>query len=320
MANEIVKDDKEEISVNLDELFPKPEEDSVSKDTKTTDAKTDVKEDPSSGKAEKAETKDEAASLEAQIEGLTKELSRVRRDRNASEESVEALRSQLAHVQGQLEALARRDAASAPANKLARYSDEQLVHGQTEWEEELLESRASLRKAREEGNEAAIERQERAVAVARATLNAIRTELLERTKRVGAEQAKVQGEANRIVQDVVAIYDQAYEVWPDLKDKNSDIWRAGNDAYNEHAAIMKQLGPFGELVAVSIAVAKNPELVGGGSKKAATARKELLSEINDKVEKSLIKGGGKTKVKGTPDFDLMPATDFDAVINKIKLG
>lgn len=309
MAEEQAKDS----AINMEELFPSKDKQVDSEDA----AKTDVKDATSSVEAKETEKETEAASLEEQVSGLTKELTRVRKSRVTSDETVQELREQLAAVRGQLQSLTAKD--SSATNKLAKYSDEQLVHGQTEWEEELVDARASLRKAREDGNEASAERFERAIGVARATLNAVRTELLERTKRVGADQAKAQGEASRIVQDVVSIYDRAYESFPGLKDKDSELWQAGNETYNANPALMRQLGPLGELVAVAIAIAENPKLVGG-AKEAKAARKELLSEINTKAEKSLIKGGGKAKVKGAPEFDAMSPSDFDAMVNKIKLG
>ena len=259
--------------------------------------------------------------LKSQVEGLTKELGRVRKDRNSSIEQVQELREALANVRGQLESLAgNKGGSDTPEAKLSKYSDTQLVQGQGEWEEAILDAREALRKAQETGNDTALDRANQNLKVARHTLSAIRQELVERTKRVGLETARAQSEATRVVQEVVDIYEQAYESFPTLKDKDSDLWKAGNDAYNQHPSLMKQLGPLGELVAVALAVADNPELVGGSGKKATAARKELLSEINDQAEKSLLKGGAKAKSKGTPNFEGMAGTDFDAMVHKVKMG
>ena len=307
----------EEKSVDLSEMFPAEEGKEQPKQEKAV-AEEGVKEKATSSPEDASEETDEE-DLKGKIEGLTKELGRVRKDRNASADAVGELREQLAHLRGQLETLGKRADQDSPTAAMSKYSDEQLVQGQSEWEEELLDARVKLQKARDENNEASVEKAQRAANVAKNTLSAIRKELLDRTKRVGSDTAKAQGEAQRVVQEVVQIYDRAYESFPDLKDKDSAIWAAGNEEYNAHPTLMKQLGPLGELVAVALAVAGNPELVGG-TKKAVAARKELLSEINDLSEKSLIKGGSKAKTKGTPQFDSMNNQDFDKIIQQIKMG
>ena len=312
------QDDK---SVDLKALFgdSQDKEDTSAKADESTD-KVDDKGEASSSEAAEEPDADE---LKAQLEALTKELNRVRKGKTESSHEVQELREQLANVQGQLEMMVRQGTQGGDEGKvkLAKYSDEELVKGQTEWEEELLDARDAMRKARTDNDEATFQKASKEAGVARTTLNAIRKELLERTKRVGAEQARAQSEASEIVQEIAGLYETAYEAYPDLKDRESEIWKAGNDAYNRHSKLMKQLGPLGELVAVSLAITENPELVpGGGTKKAASARKELLSEINKTAEKSLIKGGGTGKQKTIPDFNSMPKQQFEAMIHKLKMG
>lgn len=306
--------------VNLTTLFPVEDADKPKADAEKTDVKPEKT--PSSGDSTSDKDADEepdATSLREKIDGLQKELSRVRRTKKDSAEEVQGLREQLANVQGQIETLSKAGTANASGNKLAQYSDAQLVQGQTEWEDELLDARDALREARKSDDKASANEAGRALGVAKQTLAAIRQELLERTKRVGADQAKAQGEAAKIVEEVTELYDHAYEVCPDLKDKESEMWQAGNDEYNARPHLMKQLGPLGELVAVALAITNNPELVGG-KKQAKVARKELLSEINDKAESALLKGGGKAKSRTAQNFADLAGEDFERIVNKVKLG
>ena len=324
-ASSTVKTDDK--SVDLKVLFgdPQPQQKAEAKtgDVKAEATKVDDADDDDDETSSPEDAKDaDPKTLQSQLEGLTKELNRVRKSKTESSLEVQELREQLANVQGQLEVMARgSDKGGDGSVKLAKYSDDQLVQGQTEWEEEILDARDAMRKARTDNDDAAYQKASKEAGVARSTLNAIRKELLERTKRVGADQARAQSDATEIVQEVASLYDKAYTSYPDLKDRDSEIWKAGNEVYARHGKLMKQLGPLGELVAVSVAITENPELVpGSGSKKATSARKELLSEINDRAEKSMIKGGGTTKQKTIPDFKAMPKDQFERVIHAIKMG
>jgi hypothetical protein len=82
---------------------------------------------------------------------------------------------------------------------------------------------------------------------------------------------------------------------------------------------MKQLGPLAELVATSIALTENPKLLPGGNK-GKEARKDLLKEINDQVDKSLIKGKGTPNKKVATDFAALPKDQFEKLIYSLKQG
>lgn len=282
-----------------------------------TSKETDVKGASSSEDSEEPS----AGELKSQLEGLTKELNRVRKGKAESSAEVQDLRERLANVQGQLEVLTRGQSSGADENKLAKYSDEQLIQGQTEWEDEIYNAKEAVRQARTDGNDAAFAKANRDLTTARTTLTAIRKELMERSKRVGAEQARAQTEAGELAQEVASLYTQAYDSFPELKDHESPLWQAGNTVYHQRPRLMKQLGPLAELVAVTIALTENPALVKaepGSTKKEA--RKELLSEINERVDKAIVKGGGTTTKKTIPDYAAMPKHEFDALIHKLKLG
>lgn len=304
---------KEEL--NLETLFGTPE-------SKQTPDKTDEKkvEAPSSGETGDEDPKE----LQGKLDALTKELNRVRKGKAESSAEVQELREQLANIQGQLEVMSKGSPSSdTDGNRLAKYTDEQLLQGQTEWEDVLDEERAALRRARADNDEAAFAKATRSANTARATLQSIRKELLERTKRVGAEQAKAQNETTELVQEIAGLYEDAYEAYPDLKDRDSELWKAGNETYNRHPKLMKQLGPMAELVATAMAITNNPKLLSKdkeGSDKLKEARKELLSEINERTEKSLIKGNATSGKKTAPNFEAMPKDQFDVLIHKLKMG
>lgn len=306
----------EETSTELDlkALFPNPE------DSKATTDKADDKQKDTSSSEESGEKS--AEELKAELDAITKELSRVRKGKAESSAEVQELREELANVQGQLKVLAKgATSTESEENRLAKYNDEQLLQGQTEWEDAVADERDAMRRARADNDDAAYAKANKNLNIARNTLNAIRKELHERTKRVGAEQARAQTETNELVQEISSLYESTYEIYPGLKDKDSDIWKAGNEVYNRHPKLMKQLGPMAELVATGIAIAENPHLAPksgeGGEKKA---RKELLEEINERAEQSLIKGRGTPNKKTIPDFASMPTDQFDGLIHKLKMG
>ena len=308
------KVESKETELNLETLFPNPES------KESTEKAGEAKEKDTSSPEESVE--EDPKELQVKLDALTKELSRVRKGKAESSAEVQEVREQLANLQGQLEVMSKgKSSEESGDNRLAKYTDEQLLQGQTEWEDEVYEQRDAMRRARAENDDTAYSKANRGVGTAKATLNSIRKELLERTKRVGAEQAKAQGEASDLVQEIAGLYDDAYKTLPGLKEKDSDIWKAGNEVYNRHPKLMKQLGPMAELVATALALTENPGLIpGGGTAKVKEARKDLLTEINAQAEKSLIKGKGTPNKKTVPDFGAMPKGEFENLINKLKMG
>ena len=320
MEKEVQKTDEKveskETELNLETLFGNQED-------KETSDKTDDKsaDDKSTSSSEESEG-DDPKELQAKLDALTKELNRVRKGKAESSAEVQEVREQLANLKGQLEVMSKgKSSEDSGDTRLAKYTDEQLLQGQTEWEDSLYEERMAARQARVDNDEPAYNKAKRSEGVAKTTLNSIRKELLERSKRVGAEQAKAQTDANELVQEIAGLYEEAYDAFPDLKEKGSDIWNAGNEVYNRHPKLMKQLGPMAELVATALAITENPKLIpGGGAAKVKEARKDLLTEINAQAEKSFIKGKGTPNKKVVPDFAAMPARDFEGLIHKLKQG
>jgi TolA-binding protein len=296
--------------IDVKALFPDP---------KAPTDKTDVKQADTSSSEEKVESPED---MKAQVEALTKELARVRKGKAESSSEVQELREQLAELRGRVEGSSKGSTdTQTEENRLAKYNDEQLIQGQTEWEDAAYDAREAMKRARTDNDEDAYAKAAKASTVAKNTLNAIRKELLERTKRVGAEQAQAQTEKQELVSEISGLYENAYQSFPELKDKESELWKAGNEVFNRHPKLMKSLGPLAELVATGIAITENPKLVpsneGKGEKKA---RKELLEEINERAEQSLIKGRGTPNKKTVPDFEAMPKDQFDGLVHKLKMG
>lgn len=306
---------KDTESLKLSDLFGTPE---VETPTEKSGESKDTKPTPSPGESVDEDPKE----LQAKLEALTKELTRVRKGKTESGAEVQVVREQLANLQGQLDTLLKTKSPDTTGeDRLTKYTDEQLLQGQTEWEDELYEQRDAQRRARTENDDVAYTKAARNLGVAKSTLVSIRKELLERTKRVGAEQAKTQSETSELVQEITGLYENAYEALPDLKDKDSELWQAGNEIFNRHPKLMKQLGPLAELVATALALSEKPSLVpGGGTTKVKEARKELLTEINAQAEKSLLKGKGAPNKKSVPDFGAMPRNQFEKMIHDLKMG
>lgn len=269
-------------------------------------------------KAGESSVESEEKDLQAQVSGLTKELARVRKDRNASSRQVQELRDRLSQVQGMLEGLKLGDKSGTPQNPLAQYSEDDLVQGQTEWEDTLLEARDALRQARTDGDKATEVRAQQAVGVAQRTITAIRKELLSRSRQAGAAAAAQSATQQRVVEELTNLYASARESFPELNDQDSPLWKAAKAEFDANAEVMKSLGALGELMAVSWAVIKDPSLIKGKEKRQA--RKELLNEIDKKVETALFKPGGKAKQKGVVDYSKMPRDEFDAMIQRVKMG
>src|SRR3990167_582673 len=195
MEKEVQKTDEKveskETELNLETLFGNPGDKETS--DKTDDKSTDDKSTSSSEESEGDDPKE----LQAKLDALTKELNRVRKGKAESSAEVQEVREQLANLKGKLEVMSKgKSSEDSGDTRLAKYTDEQLLQGQTEWEDSLYEERMAARQARVDNDEPTYNKAKRSEGVAKTTLNSIRKELLERSKRVGAEQAKAQTDAN----------------------------------------------------------------------------------------------------------------------------
>jgi hypothetical protein len=271
---------------------------------------TGEKKDPASpadtGKAEKTEkaevspaTARDPAVLQAQIDGLTKELARIRKDNRASvagTAEADTLREQLAGLRGQIEVLTKQKGAEKET-----FTDEQLLTYETYWEKQLAKAAASG-DAQAEGD-------------AEAKVNWIRGELHKRAKAAVSAEADAKAEQAAVQREAVELLEEGVTLFPELADKESALWKAANTEYQRRPKLMKVLGPYADMIAVSMALAKNPKLMG---QEASQARQAFAKEIQQTAETALLKGAGTAETKTTPNYDTMGRDDIEALAAKMK--
>lgn len=284
---------------------PKPTDET--KDTPASSAEKGTKEEPKAEtKAEKAEAKEEKpetdpVKLQAQVTGLKAELTRVRQQRQSPEE-VAKLNDKLARLEGRLD-----QATKQPEKTQPPYTDEQLIQMQTDWEEVLASGDAEK------------------VPQAKHQLNLIRTELHQRSIAGATAKGKSSAEQEELVKEATSLYEEALTLFPDLNDHESELWKASNAEYTKRPRFMKALGPYADAIAVSMAIAKNPKLVGNGTaveqtKAGKEARKELLDNLEKTAEKALLKGSGTASTTPKFDFGTATATSIQDIADRIKRG
>jgi len=277
----------------------------------------------------------EADDNDVSVKGLKLELKRVRDMKGEALKDVQTLREDVANLKGQVEVLrsgSPGDQTVKAKAKLDKYSDEDLLTGETEWTETLAEAASAIDKAKANQDDGALTEATHRRDVARATVNLIKAVLHDRSKpkdkpvqekqpdgQAGA-QAGAEVDVEGLKGEVDSLYSQAYKTFPDLKDKKSGLWEAGNKAFNENKNLKSVLGPLAELVAVATAIVRNPELIGNRGS-AGEARKELLQEITDTANQALRKGSGTTASSGkTINFEELDAQTMEALISRVKQG
>ena len=277
------------------------EEGKEKQDTTKTEVKSEKAEAKAEAKEEKAET--DPGKLQAQVNGLKAELKRVREQRQNPEELAK-LNEKIANLQGRLEQLSKH-----PAEKAApTYTDEQLIGMQTDWQEVLADA-----KAKDDADR---------TAQAKHQLSLINKELHQRAIDGGQAKGQATTERDGLVQEATSLYEEALTLFPDLNDKESELWKAANTEYTKRPRFMKALGPYADAIAVSMAIAKNPKLIGTGdeAKAGKEARKQLLDTIEKTADKALLKGSGSATSTQKFDFSTATATDVQAIADRIKRG
>ena len=249
---------------------------------------------------------DDPAKLKAKIEGLTKELKRVRAK---SESSADVER-----LVGEVNAL--KEQVTAAKQTTPQYSLDQLESMDLEWTDLLADARAALRIAQAGNDTEGARHAADQVQKAKGQIVAVRAE--KRRQESLARSAASQGtsEAAALQQEVSSLYESTVKQFPDLKDKDSELWQACNDTFSEHPRLMKTLGPLAEVVAVAMTIASNPDVVGSRDTKT---RSTLLENIDQAAQRALHKGKTSAATpKGAPNFEDMPLDKFEAVLAKVK--
>ena len=289
----------------------------VKEDTTVTEEVTDVKAPDAESSSTSTEIAETPETLKAKLAGLQAELTRVRKQKSGGEGETNTLRETLANLEGQVKVLREQKTTSTLQDKVAALSDEQVQENETLWQDELMDARVLVRMAERDNDPEGITKANARIDIAKKMQRLYDTE--KSTRAVSrSEQAKVQGEfKNTISAEVDSLFKSTYESIPELKDPESEIWKAGQAEFKLYPALMKQLGPLGEMMAVASAVTKNPSLV---SKKSAA---KLLSNLEDVADKTFQKGGTAprmTVTKPTSVNSQKDLSDFEAQVAAIKLG
>lgn len=308
LAGKAVEKKEEKAKESAEETAEKDPE--SASDEAETEKESDEKEESS----KEEDTKDE--SEPASVKALRKELKRVRaanREKDEKLESLEAKVNQLAEKSDTKE-LSEKD---RQVVKLTKMSDPDFKRVSNEWRDELVDATAKLHVAQARGDAEAEESAKQRVARAK-----VAQDLLDEAKEKRAEvtvrsKEKEDEERGHIEESLAAIQDDFLKTLPALKDHESEAFKAGEREYNRHRALMSKMGPMGQMLAVALAIIRNPKLVG---RDAVAARKELINNVEEAASKALetgVKGGTKGKGIQMPE----PGTQsFEDFIERLKSG
>ena len=247
---------------------------------------------------EAAEGEGDVEHLKSQIRGLKAELTR----RSGNAERVEDLESRLAQAEQKL-AETPKPTADPITEAIRKLDDRALIDKQTDWEDELAAARAKYERADETQNTESMRAAGERIAHAKRVLSALKSEASDRVERRSTERNQLQQEAEQINGELSEMYESVSEAFPDFTNQDSELWKAGNEEFLAHPALMRRLGAAGEVVAAALAVVKNPQLTKGTS---AQARREVISKID--------KGFGKALQAGTSSPNFSRNTDYAAAI------
>lgn len=272
------------------------------KNAKPTEPKTEVAETKADVKVEKkAETKAEVKDdKQAEIDGLKKELTRLRADRRDDRTKDE----RIAKLEGHLEAIQAAQKANGQKS-VKDFSVEELDTLEVDW-------MAYLAKAQQEESADA-------VAKAKANLSAIRKEQRVRVQEQRDKKLEEDKEQDTLKTEMLAMYEDLYMLFPEMKDKDSALFAAAEKEYQKLPKKLQESGPVGDMRAILKAISKQPDLVKRGDK-STEVRKDMLKNLEKAADKALQTGGGNAAVSTTPNIDALPQTDFEAIVKRMKLG
>jgi hypothetical protein len=312
----------------------KPKDAPAEKVEKTV-VKADVKPDPepSSGKdttvaKDKAEPDDESPeALKAKIKGLEMEVGR----RKGQHDRVEKLETEIADLKKrQTEPVDDSPDARLKA-AIAKLDSDGIIEKKVEWEEEQSDARIALRLSEKDGDVKGQQEATQRIVNARKVLKALEVGRI--TLDTSTRKAEISEKefVSNLESEVGGLINNAYEHFPDIRNTDSALFKAGDAEFRKRPHLMKAMGPtMGELVSLAYAILRNPELVAskGTAKEttpAQTARKDLLHNLDEATSKAFLKGGGATGTKQTPvDYGQLVQTgttgvaDFEKLVSKVK--
>lgn len=296
------------LTVKQDTSTVEPEK-GVSKESPSTETKVDKSTDDDT---------DDLDTLKNSIRGLKAELSRVRGQRTSSESEASDLKERLARMEGRLEEIKGSQHSTSAQDSLKRLNDEKLLDMDTAYEDELADARAVARLAERDGDTDGIAKANQRISQARQMRTLIKAEVARRTEEKVTTRKSASEEETALSGELENLFTDMYKVAPELADKNSELWKAGQAEYRKLPTLTKKLGPLGELIATAAAIAKNPNLL---SKKAT---EKILNDIEQVAEKSFQKGGtapkagirtGPISINNSKDV-----ADFEEMVRNIKTG
>ena len=256
--------------------------------------------------------------LKNSIRGLKAELSRVRSQRTDSATEASELKERLARMEGRLDELKSSKQSDSALDSVKRLNDEKLLELDTAYEDELADARAVARLAERDNDTEGVAKANQRISQARQMRTLLKAELTRRGEQRASQSKSASEEEATLNTELETLFTDIYKVAPELSDKNSEIWKAGQAEYRKLPTLTKKLGPLGELIATASAIAKNPQLL---SKKAT---EKVLNDIENIADKAFQKGGTAPKagVKSN-DFSINNAADladFEAKVRAVKMG
>lgn len=294
----------------------------VKQDTTTEESETGVKKESPSTEAKVEEPDDtdteDLDTLKNSIRGLKAELSRVRGQRTHSETEASDLKERLARMEGRLEELKGSQQSTSAQDSLKQLDETKLLELDTAYEDELADARAVARLAERDGDTDGVAKANQRINHARQMRTLIKAETAKRVENKAIAKRSASDEESALGGELESLFTDVYKAAPELADKNSEIWKAGQEEYRKLPTLTKKLGPLGELIATAAAIAKNPHLI---SKKTT---EKVLSDIESLVEKGFQKGGTAPKA-GTKvsNFNLNNQQDvasFEEMVRNVKTG
>lgn len=254
----------------------------------------------------------------ASVKALRKELKRVRAANRDKEDKLEKLEAQVTELAKKSDTKDKTDAEKT-VDKLVKMADADYDRVKGEWDDERIEAAAALSTALANRDEDAAKEARARVQRAKSALALIGDADKERAKiavRASDEDREV---TEAIETSLGEVQDTFYKALPGLKDPDSDAFKAGEKEFNRHKVLMKKMGPAGQMLAVALAIIRNPKLVG---RDPVETRKELINNVEEALTKGLnagVKGGGAAKgVVNMPSLENPQA--FEDYIERLKGG
>jgi len=296
------------LSIKPDVSAQESEKD-VAKESSSTEPKVDTEVD--------TDTEDLDV-LRNSIRGLKAELSRVRGQRSHSETEASDLKERLARMEGRMEELKGSSQSTSAQDSLKKLGEDKLLDLDTAYEDELADARAVARLAERDGDTDGVAKANQRISQARQMRTLIKAETARRVEDRAVAKKSASEEEVTLSTELETLFTDVYKAAPELADKNSEIWKAGQAEYRKLPTLTKKLGPLGELIATASAIAKNPHLL---SKKAT---EKVLNDIESITDKAFQKGGTAPKagVK-TSNYtinSMKDVTDFEEMVRNIKMG